>query len=71
MNTTTDPNRNASAAQRLEIMDMPLKVLVIPVSDPGEAKDFYSRLGSRLDADCAVDAFRLVQFTRPARGARS
>jgi catechol 2,3-dioxygenase-like lactoylglutathione lyase family enzyme len=36
-------------------------VVVIPVSDVDRAKEFYSRLGWRLDADrSAGDNFRLV-----------
>jgi catechol 2,3-dioxygenase-like lactoylglutathione lyase family enzyme len=49
-------------------VDMPLEVLVIPVSDVERAKEFYSRLGWRLDADRAADEFRLVQFTPPGSG---
>jgi catechol 2,3-dioxygenase-like lactoylglutathione lyase family enzyme len=45
---------------------MRLEVLVVPVSDVDRAKDFYSRLGWRLDADVATgDDFRLVQLTPP------
>jgi catechol 2,3-dioxygenase-like lactoylglutathione lyase family enzyme len=48
---------------------MKLEVVVIPVSDVDRAKEFYSRLGWRLDADRAVGkAFRLVQFTPPGSG---
>ena len=50
------------------IADMPLEVLVVPVSDVDRARDFYSRLGWRLDADRAVDGFRLVQVTPPGSG---
>ena len=47
-------------------LDMKLEVVVIPVSDVDRAKEFYSRLGWRLDADrTAGDNFRLVQFTPP------
>jgi catechol 2,3-dioxygenase-like lactoylglutathione lyase family enzyme len=57
--------RNANVAN----VDMKLEVLIIPVSDVDRAKEFYSRLGWRLDADRAVgDAFRLVQFTLPGSG---
>ncbi len=43
-----------------------LEVVVIPVSDVDRAKDFYSGLGWRLDADVATgDDFRLIQFTPP------
>ena len=52
-------------AQGAEIMDMPLEVLVVPVSDADRAKAFYSRLGWRLDADRGRKGFRLVQFTPP------
>src|ERR1700754_956170 len=45
---------------------MKLEVVVIPVSDVDRAKQFYGRLGWRLDADFVVgDAFRVVQFTPP------
>ncbi len=49
-------------------MDMPLEVLVVPVSDVDRAKDFYAMLGWRLDADRSVDRFRLVQATPPGSG---
>ena len=48
-------------------MDEKLEVVVIPVSDVDRAKEFYSGLGWRLDADRAVgDSFRIVQLTPPA-----
>ena len=44
--------------------DMKLEVVVIPVSDVDRAKEFYGRLGWRLDADFGFDnGFRVVQFT--------
>jgi catechol 2,3-dioxygenase-like lactoylglutathione lyase family enzyme len=50
-------------------IDTKLEVVVIPVSDVDRAKEFYSRLGWRLDADRAVgNNFRLVQFTPPGSG---
>jgi catechol 2,3-dioxygenase-like lactoylglutathione lyase family enzyme len=50
-------------------VDMKLEVVVIPVSDVDRAKEFYSRLGWRLDADRGTDnTFRLVQFTPPGSG---
>jgi len=42
-----------------------LEVVVLPVADVDRAKEFYSRLGWRLDADLAGDGFRLIQFTPP------
>jgi predicted enzyme related to lactoylglutathione lyase len=50
-------------------IDMKLEVIVIPVSDVDRAKEFYSRLGWRLDADVAgASGFRLIQFTPPGSG---
>jgi catechol 2,3-dioxygenase-like lactoylglutathione lyase family enzyme len=50
-------------------VDMKLEVVVIPVSDVDRAKEFYGRLGWRLDADVATgEDFRLIQFTPPGSG---
>jgi catechol 2,3-dioxygenase-like lactoylglutathione lyase family enzyme len=47
-------------------VDMKLEVVVIPVSDVDRAKQFYAKLGWRLDADFPFDnGFRVVQFTPP------
>ena len=47
-------------------LDMKLEIAVIPVSDVDRAKQFYSNLGWRLDADFATgDDFRVIQFTPP------
>jgi catechol 2,3-dioxygenase-like lactoylglutathione lyase family enzyme len=47
-------------------MDMKLEVVVIPVAEVDRAKDFYTGLGWRLDADAAVgESFRVVQMTPP------
>ena len=60
-----EETKSASVAD----LDMKLEVVVIPVSDVDRAKEFYSRLGWRLDADRAAgDNFRLVQFTPPGSG---
>ncbi|MEV4164951.1 VOC family protein [Nonomuraea dietziae] len=49
--------------------DMKLEVVVIPVSDVDRAKEFYAKLGWRLDADFASgDDFRVMQFTPPGSG---
>jgi catechol 2,3-dioxygenase-like lactoylglutathione lyase family enzyme len=46
-----------------------LEVIVIPVSDVDRAKEFYGRLGWRLDADFASgEDFRVIQFTPPGSG---
>jgi catechol 2,3-dioxygenase-like lactoylglutathione lyase family enzyme len=48
---------------------MKLEVIVIPVSDVDRAKEFYGRLGWRLDADFAAgDDWRVVQFTPSGSG---
>jgi catechol 2,3-dioxygenase-like lactoylglutathione lyase family enzyme len=50
----------------LGTVDLRLEVVTIPVSDVDRAKDFYQRLGWRLDADIAAgDTFRVVQLTPP------
>ena len=50
-------------------VDMRLEVDIIPVSDVDRAKQFYQRLGFRLDADDApMDGLRIVQFTPPGSG---
>ena len=47
-------------------IDMKFEIVVIPVSDVDRAKEFYSKLGWRLDADFAAgDDWRAVQFTPP------
>jgi catechol 2,3-dioxygenase-like lactoylglutathione lyase family enzyme len=47
-------------------VDLKLEVQIIPVSDVDRAKEFYVRLGFRLDADDApMDGLRIVQFTPP------
>jgi catechol 2,3-dioxygenase-like lactoylglutathione lyase family enzyme len=50
-------------------VDMRLEVIVIPVSDVDRAKQFYTKLGWRLDAEFAAGAdFRIIQFTPPGSG---
>ena len=53
-------------------VDMKLEVDIIPVSDVDRSKQFYERLGWRLNADDApLEGLRIVQFTPRAPGARS
>ena len=57
--------RDANAAR----VDLKLEVVVIPVSDVNRAKEFYAKLGWRLDADFPFDnGVRVVQFTPPGSG---
>jgi catechol 2,3-dioxygenase-like lactoylglutathione lyase family enzyme len=47
-------------------VDMKFEVSLIPVSDVDRAKEFYTRLGWRLDDDIVMgNDFRVVQFTSP------
>jgi catechol 2,3-dioxygenase-like lactoylglutathione lyase family enzyme len=49
--------------------DLKLEAIVIPVSDADRAKEFYTGLGWRLDADFPFDnGFRVVQVTPPGSG---
>lgn len=68
MSTTEDRSAGTSGMPGTGSVDMKLEVLIIPVSDADRAKEFYVRLGWRLDADVAGDEFRLIQFTPPGSG---
>ncbi|MGA8675253.1 MAG: VOC family protein [Candidatus Acidiferrales bacterium] len=47
-------------------VDMKFEVSLIPVSDVDRAKEFYTKLGWRLDDDIVMgDDFRVVQLTPP------
>jgi len=62
-------SKSASVTPSGSALDMKLEVAVIPVSDVDRAKNFYDRLGWRLDLDFAKDEhFRVVQFTPPGSG---
>jgi catechol 2,3-dioxygenase-like lactoylglutathione lyase family enzyme len=57
---------NASSPARV---DMKFEIVVIPVSDVDRAKEFYAKLGWRLDADFAQGGdWRAIQFTPPGSG---
>jgi catechol 2,3-dioxygenase-like lactoylglutathione lyase family enzyme len=59
-NPTIEIRRNdATSAANVAKVDMKLEVVVIPVSDVDRAKEFYGRLGWRLD----VTPSSVVQFT--------
>src|SRR5580658_286525 len=50
-------------------VDMKFEVVVIPVADVDRSKEFYTKLGWRLDADFPFEnGFRIVQFTPPGSG---
>ena len=64
--THTKQQKLGASATRV---DMKLEVDVIPVSDVERSKQFYQRLGWRLDADDApANNLRIVQFTPPGSG---
>jgi catechol 2,3-dioxygenase-like lactoylglutathione lyase family enzyme len=69
MSSTEVRNTEADGSASPGTVDMKLEVVVIPVSDADRAKDFYTDLGWRLDADVTVaDDMRVVQFTPPGSG---
>jgi len=64
-NTAQKAAMSTSAAT----VDMKFEIVVLPVSDVDRAKEFYGKLGWRLDADFAAgDDFRVIQFTPPGSG---
>ncbi len=65
--SSTDVSGDASSKVETGLtVEMTLEVVVVPVSDVGEAKCFYQALGWRLDADFASgEDFRVIQLTPP------
>jgi len=62
---SSEPISAASAAR----VDMKFEVVVIPVADADRSKEFYTKLGWRLDADFPFNnGFRVIQFTPPGSG---
>jgi catechol 2,3-dioxygenase-like lactoylglutathione lyase family enzyme len=68
MSTTEVGNEDAGGAATARGVDTNLEVIVLPVADVDRAKEFYGRLGWRLDADVSRDDFRLIQYTPPGSG---
>jgi len=69
MSTNEARSNDATSDPTGARVDLKLEVVVIPVSDVDRAKEFYTRLGWRLDADFAAgDDFRVIQFTPPGSG---
>jgi catechol 2,3-dioxygenase-like lactoylglutathione lyase family enzyme len=65
---STDEVRSNDAASVARV-DTKLEIVVIPVSDVDRAKEFYARIGWRLDADYDNGKdFRVIQFTPPGSG---
>jgi catechol 2,3-dioxygenase-like lactoylglutathione lyase family enzyme len=62
-------SNDAPSGTKVATVDMKLEVVIIPVSDVDRAKEFYAKLGWRLDADFAHgDDWRGIQFTPPGSG---
>jgi catechol 2,3-dioxygenase-like lactoylglutathione lyase family enzyme len=69
MSATEVGSSDAGWSARAGSVELKLEVVVIPVTDVERAKEFYGRLGWRLDADFPFDnGFRVVQFTPPGSG---
>lgn len=63
------PQTARESSARAALVPTKLELIVIPVSNVDRAKEFYARLGWRLDGDFANgDDWRAVQFTPPASG---
>ena len=63
MSSTTTEVRSNNAGSVAKV-DTKLEIVVLPVSDVDRSKDFYTKLGWRLDIDFAAgDDFRVIQFT--------
>jgi len=66
MSTNEVQSNDAIGDAKAAGVDMKLEAVVIPVSDVDRAKEYYGKLGWRLDADFKFDnGFRVVQFTPP------
>jgi catechol 2,3-dioxygenase-like lactoylglutathione lyase family enzyme len=66
---STTEAQGVSRDASLKRVDMRLEIQVIPVSDVDRCKEFYERLGWRLDDDVApMEGLRIVQFTPPGSG---
>jgi catechol 2,3-dioxygenase-like lactoylglutathione lyase family enzyme len=69
MSTSSATNNKLLGGASAAKVDMKFEVIVLPVSDVDRAKEFYRRLGWRLDADYDNGKdFRVIQFTPPGSG---
>jgi catechol 2,3-dioxygenase-like lactoylglutathione lyase family enzyme len=65
MSGTQMSKERASQTPAPATVETKLEVIVLPVSDVDRAKEFYTGLGWREDADFAAGDWRLVQLTPP------
>jgi catechol 2,3-dioxygenase-like lactoylglutathione lyase family enzyme len=64
MSQTASNLKQQSNGDRVARVDMKFEVAIVPVSDVDRAREFYTRLGWRLDDDVTVgNDFRAVQLT--------
>jgi catechol 2,3-dioxygenase-like lactoylglutathione lyase family enzyme len=69
MSTNAVRSKEATSNAGVATVDMKFEIVVIPVSDVDRAKEFYAKLGWRLDADFdGGKDFRVIQFTAPGSG---
>jgi catechol 2,3-dioxygenase-like lactoylglutathione lyase family enzyme len=69
MSTNAVRGKDATSKASVAPVDMKFEIVVIPVSDVDRAKEFYGKLGWRLDADYdSGKDFRVIQFTPPGSG---
>jgi catechol 2,3-dioxygenase-like lactoylglutathione lyase family enzyme len=62
----TKQGESSNTRRGVEVVEMKLEVVVVPVSDVDRAKRFYEMSGFRLDIDhVASEDFRVVQLTPP------
>src|SRR5215467_5770591 len=62
-------SNDATSGTSVASGDLKLELVVIPVSDVDRAKEFYGKLGWRLDGDFTHDDdWRGIQFTPPGSG---
>ncbi len=65
MSASTVSGKSAADMHTTTDLAMLLEVIVLPVADADRAKEFYAKLGWRVDADLGADSFRVVQLTPP------
>src|SRR4029434_3779834 len=69
MSTMPAAISDATIDAKAAAVDLKFEIVVIPVSDVDRAKQFYRKLGWRLDAEFADgNDFRIIQFTPPGSG---
>ena len=69
MNDEKSSAGSTGSGPTVATVPMKFEIVVIPVSDVDRAKEFYAKLGWRLDADYdSGKNFRVIQFTPPGSG---